>query len=296
MEWIGISCSIATALFWAVAVVMFKLSGETLSPTALNLFKGIVTLILLLPTLWVAGEPAFPRQSAGDWLMLGLSGVLGITLADNLFFMALRRIGAGLWAVVECLYLPFMILISAIWLDESIGVRGLLGAALVVVAVIAGSHTDFSFDRPRRELFIGMVFGSAAVFLLVVSIVLIKPLLDRTSVLWATFVRILAGVVGLLVFSLLHGDRRQILTVLTPSPAWKLALPASIIGNYLAVIAWLAGIKFTLVSVAAILNQLSTIFTFILAALLLNEPVTRQRLAAIVLAVAGALLATTATG
>ena len=295
MEWIGSLCSTATALFWALAVVMFKMSGETLSPTALNLFKGIVSLVLLVPTLWVMGEPLFPpEQTAGDWLRLGLSGVLGITLADNLFFMALKRIGAGLWAVVECLYLPLMIVFSAIWLGESIGVRGLVGAGLVVTAIIAGSHTDFSLDRPPKDFLIGLLMGAGAMLLLVLSIVLIKPLLDRTSVLWSTFVRMLGGVVGLLLLALLQGDRRQILAVLTPSPAWKLALPASIIGNYLAVITWLAGLKFTLVSVAAILNQLSTIFTFILAAVLLKEPVTRRRMAAIVLAVAGALLATVA--
>jgi drug/metabolite transporter (DMT)-like permease len=40
---------------------------------------------------------------------------LGITLADNLFFIALQRLGAGLWAVVECLYLPVVIFLSAIF-------------------------------------------------------------------------------------------------------------------------------------------------------------------------------------
>jgi drug/metabolite transporter (DMT)-like permease len=81
---------------------------------------------------------------------------------------------------------------------------------------------------------------------------------------------------------------------LKPSPEWKIALPASIVGNYLAMLAWLAGFKYTLVSVAAILNQLSTIFTFILAAMFLKEPVTLPRLIAIVLAVSGALLAASA--
>jgi drug/metabolite transporter (DMT)-like permease len=62
----------------------------------------------------------------------------------------------------------------------------------------------------------------------------------------------------------------------------------------MAMLAWLAGFKYTLVSVAAILNQLSTIFTFILAAVFLKEPVTLPRLIAIVMAVCGALLAATA--
>jgi drug/metabolite transporter (DMT)-like permease len=40
MQLIGILCSTGAALFWASAVIMFKKSGETFSPMALNLFKG----------------------------------------------------------------------------------------------------------------------------------------------------------------------------------------------------------------------------------------------------------------
>ncbi len=41
-----------------------------------------------------------------SWVLLSLSGFLGITLADLFFFIALNRLGAGMAAIVECLYLP----------------------------------------------------------------------------------------------------------------------------------------------------------------------------------------------
>ena len=295
MNLVGMLCSAAAALFWAVAVIMFKVSGDSLSPTALNLFKGVLTLLLLVPTLGVAGVPLFPDVPADDWRLLGLSGVLGITLADNFFFMALKRLGAGLWAVVDCLYLPCVIILSAIFLGESIGVKGIAGAILVVLAIAAGSYPWISVERPAKTLFIGLAFGLAAVGCLSGSIIMIKPILGRHGVLWTSFVRILAGVSGLMLLSLFHRQRRIIFGVFKPSRAWKSALPGAFIGNYLAMLAWLAGFKFTLVSVAAILNQLCTIFTFILAAIFLGERITPIRVVAIVLAVGGALLATTAT-
>ena len=291
MHIIGILCATSAALFWAIAVIMFKKSGEQLSPTALNLFKGIVTLLLLAPTLWVADVPLFPKRPLHEWLLFSLSGLLGITLADNLFFMALRRLGAGLWAVVDCLYLPFVIVLSGVFLDESIGPRGLIGAALVVAAIAASSFSKTAASEPHRDTTAGLLLGSLAVSMLAGSIIMIKPLLAETSILWASFVRLLAGVGGLLVMAVIHPERRLILGVLIPSPSWKVALPASVIGNYVAMLAWLAGFKYTLVSIAAILNQLATIFTFILAALFLKEPVTPTRLIAILLAVCGALLA-----
>ena len=291
MQMIGILCALGAALFWSSAVVMFKKSGDLISPTALNLFKGIVTLVLLIPTLWFSGIPFFPERPLNEWLLFGISGLLGITLADNFFFMALKRLGAGLWAVVDCLYLPLIILLSTLFLGEQIGFKGMAGAALVIAAIGAASYSGKSSDISKRNLLAGLFWGMLAVSLIAVSVIIVKPLLEHASVLWASFVRLLAGVAGLLVMALFHPDRRTILGVLVPSPAWKIALPASIIGNYLAMLAWLGGFKYTLVSVAAILNQQATIFTFILAAVFLKEPVTLPRLIAIVLALAGALLA-----
>jgi drug/metabolite transporter (DMT)-like permease len=294
MQLIGILCSVGAALFWATAVIMFKKSGETFSPMALNLFKGVVTLLLLVPSLWIAGVPLFPARPSHEWMMFCISGVLGITLADTFFFMALQRLGAGLWAVVDCLYLPLIILVSYLFLDEAIGLKGMLGALLVVAAICAGSFSGSSVAISRHHLVAGLFFGVLAVALIAGSIVMVKPLLERTHVLWASYARLLAGVAGLLIIALIHPQRGEILGALKPSPEWKIALPASIVGNYLAMLAWLAGFKYTLVSVAAILNQLSTIFTFILAAMFLKEPVTLPRLIAIVLAVSGALLAASA--
>lgn len=293
MQMIGILCSAGAALFWAMAVILFKKSGDVLSPTALNLYKGVVTLFLMVPTLWIAGIPMFPPRPVADWLIFCISGFIGITLADNFLFMALKRLGAGLWAVVDCLYLPLIIFSSAIFLNESIGLKGMVGAGLVGTAIVAGSYSGNSIGCSRRDLIAGLLLGVLAVTLLAVSIVIVKPLLERTNVLWASFVRLLAGVAGLLIITAIHPQRRLIFKVFRPSAAWKTALPGSIIGNYLAMLAWLAGFKYTLVSVAAILNQLSTVFTFILAAVFLKEPVTLPRLVAIALAVAGALLAAT---
>ena len=292
MQMIGMLCAIGAALFWSSAVVMFKKSGDLLSPTALNLFKGVVTLVLLVPTLLLTGTPLFPDRPFSDWLLFGVSGLLGITLADNFFFMALKRLGAGLWAVVDCLYLPLIILFSTLFLGEQIGIQGMAGAALVIAAIGAGSYSGVAASVSRRNLLVGLFWGMLAVGLLASSVIIVKPLLENTGVLWASFARLLVGVAGLLLMAVFHPERRSILGVLRPSPSWKIALPASIIGNYLAMLAWLGGFKYTLVSVAAILNQLATIFTFILAAVFLKEPVTLPRVIAIVLAVAGALLTT----
>ena len=293
MQIIGITCSTAAAFFWALAVILFKKSGETLSPMALNIFKCTITLALLIPTLLFFDIELFPDRPLSDWFIFGLSGFCGITLADTFFFMALSRLGAAMTAVVDCLYLPLILFFSFVFLDEILGWKGLLGAALVASAVVIGSAARPSVAISRKKLLAGIGYGILAVSLLAGSIVMIKDLLGETPVLWASFVRILAGTIGLYLIAMVYPKRQNLLRELYPSRTWRTALPASIIGNYLAMVVWLAGIKHTLVSVAAILNQLSAVFIFCLAALFLKEPVTLPRLSATILAVTGAVLVAT---
>jgi drug/metabolite transporter (DMT)-like permease len=53
---------------------------------------------------------------------------------------------------------------------------------------------------------------------------------------------------------------------------------------------WLAGMKYTQASIASALNQTSTIFIFIFAALFLKEPINLKRTIGIILAFIGSFL------
>ena len=123
-----------------------------------------------------------------------------------------------------------------------------------------------------------------------IGIVMIKELLARTDILWANFVRVLAGAISMFIMVLVHPKRKQYFKEMQFSKAWLVALPASISANYLALLCWVAGMKYTTASQAAILNQMSTIFIFILAAIFLKERITMNKSIAIMLALSGAAL------
>lgn len=112
MIMVGIFYPVGAALFWSIAVILFRKSGDKMSPLSLNFFCCLVALVLLLPTLLVMQIPFFPDCPASDWWLLSLSGILGITLADSFFFASLVRLGAGLSSIVACLYLPTIIVLS----------------------------------------------------------------------------------------------------------------------------------------------------------------------------------------
>ncbi|MCG8552417.1 MAG: DMT family transporter, partial [Desulfobacterales bacterium] len=110
----GSAFALACAFFWAFAVILFKKAGENFSPIALNIYKSVVAVVLIGLTMLVLGIPFFPDTTPRVWWILILSGVLGITLADIFYFSSLNHLGAGMVAVVECLYLPCVLIFSYI--------------------------------------------------------------------------------------------------------------------------------------------------------------------------------------
>jgi drug/metabolite transporter (DMT)-like permease len=69
-------------------------------------------------------------------------------------------------------------------------------------------------------------------------------------------------------------------------------IPGTVMGTYVSLLFWLGGMKYTLASTASALNQTATLWTFVLAALLLREPVTWKRLAGLLLGLGGVAMVT----
>ena len=288
----GKSFALLCALSWGFAVILFSHAGKQMRPVALNLFKTAVTAFFLLAAMMIWDIPfAPPGISLSDWGIVALTGFLGITVADSLFFACLNLIGAGMAAIVDSLYSPMVLLFSWWVLSEAPGPAKIAGAVLVISAVMVAS----AGPRPRtamgwRRLTWGILAGAGAMALMALSIVLMKPILDRTSFLWVTELRLVTALLFLVLQVALHRRRREILTEVMDGKRWRHAFPGAFVGNVIAMTLWVAAFKFTDVTSAAILNQTSTIFIVILAAIFLKERFTLRRLAATILAFGGSVL------
>ncbi|MBF0429636.1 MAG: DMT family transporter [Fibrobacteria bacterium] len=292
IPYFGECASFFVAGLWALAVILFKKSGESVHPLALNLLKTSLGAILLFITLLILGEPLIRNAPARDYLLLFVSGVAGIGIADTLFFKSLNLLGAGMSAIVDCLYSPFIIFMSIIFLGESLGLLQIFGVVMILSAVLTAMSRKARGKITRQNLFWGICCGAAAMFAMAFGIVIIKPMLNTTSLMWVVEIRVLSGAVVLFLIVLFRHDRREMFRSLITIKNWRYTLTSSVLGGYICVIIWLAGMKYTQASTAAALNQTSNIFIFIFAAVFLKESFTRQRIWAIILAVSGAVLVT----
>ena len=277
---------------WAAAILFFKRTGDSVPPAALNLFKDTLGLACLVVTMMVVGEPLWQEAATEDTALLLISGVVGIAVADTLLFHSLNILGASRAAIIDCLYTPFIVLFSSLLLGERLTWLTGAGTACVAAAILL-----LGFEKPARPipkaLFAeGILVGIVAMSFMAIGIVMVKPVLTDHSVLWATTMRVVAGVGALGLATLLTPRWRvQALVVFTPSRVWWYAIPGSFCGAYLALIVWVGGMKYTQAITASILNQMSTLFVVLLAAVFLKEALTWPRVAAMLLGIAGSVLA-----
>jgi len=292
IPYFGEILAILTAITWAMAVIMFKKSGEKVHPIALNLFKNSLAFVLFVPTMWFFGNSLFRPVPFYEYGLLIASGVIGIGIADTLFLKSLNYLGAGMHSIVNCLYAPSIIGFSILWLAESMSAIQITGAVLIVSAVLAATTKKGQGNLSRHNLFWGIFLGITANCFMAIGIVMIKTILERSPLLWVTEVRLAGGIIVLLLILIFNPKRNALISTLKANGRRIYMISGSFIGAYLSMVLWLAGMKYTQASTASALNQTSNIFVFIFAALFLREPVNLQRIIGILLGVAGAFMVT----
>jgi len=292
IPYIGEILSFMTAFAWATAVIFFKKSGETVHPIALNIFKDLLGIILFLPTMLILGETLFYAAPLSSYALLLISGAIGVGVGDTLFLKSLNLLGASLVAIVDCLYSPFVIALSLLWLGESLSLLQVVGAILIISAVLDATYEKNHKKISRHNLIWGIIWGILAMAAMAIAIVMVKPLLEQSPLVWVTEIRLIGGVIMLGIVLLFNKSRRTIISSLRITGGWRYTILGSFFGAYISMMLWLAGMKFAQASVASALNQTSNVLIFVLAAIFLKESIDLKRTVAIILAIIGVFLVT----
>lgn len=295
---LGQILALSAAITWASALVLFKKCGERMPPLTLNLFKNTVGIVLLAATLPFTGDisATFAGFAVRDILILVLSGLLGIALADTVFFYGLNLVGVGIISIVDCLYSPFVILFAFLLLGEKLTMFHYVGGAMIVFGVLMTSKLQPPEGKTRAQLVAGILLGVLALALMAIGIVIAKPVLERFPLIWAVFIRMIVGTILLGAFAMALPSRHTVWAAFRPSGLWKISMPGAVLGAYLAMVFWVGGFKYTSASIAGILNQMSIIFAIVFASLFLKERFTRRKLLAVILAASGVILVTVGEG
>ncbi len=282
--------ALASAFSWAWAIILFRKAGDDLPAFELNLFKNLLGFSLLIPTLaWFEGYQlaAFSTKEVGISL---LSGFLGIAVADTWYLRALSLMGASRTGIVASLLSPFVVLLSIVFLGESLRGWQLAGFAMVMSGILLVTWRANRREVDAAALGKGMFYGVGAMLLMAVGVVMVKQILETRPFLWTTELRLLGGIGGMLIYMALRGRIGTVIRRFRQPLPWRFILPASFLGAYLSMMMWLAGYKLIPASEASVLNESANAWIVLLAWLVLGESIGYRKVAGLLLTSAGVII------
>ncbi len=289
--------SLLSALFWAFAIVMMKKIGDRIHPITMNLIKNSIGFILITNTLYFMGMPIINPEfvEKEDYIRLIISGIIGIGLGDIIFLYSLNIIGAGISAIVDTVYSPLVILFAYFLLGETLSSTQLLGAIIIICSILFTSLKLKNIPVDRKRLTYGILLSILAIAMMAFAVVLMKPVLNKFQgdvgkQLWFASFRLLPGFLIPLILFFYKNKQYNLISPLRDKTIWPYILVAAFFATYLGISTWIIGMSLTKASTASILNQMATIFILIFARFFLDEPFTKRRLVAIIIAMTGAYL------
>jgi len=280
--------AILTALCWSCGVIFFGIAGKVLTSLQISLLKNIVGVIGFLSFIIIKGD-GFPTFNDKEYIVLIISGIIGVAFGDILFLASLRRIGAGLSAIVSTGYTILIFILAYLMYGEVISFISYIGGTFVIVGVIIGT-IDKSIDDSQKQIILGVSYGLLANLCTAYSVLLLRPVMEVHPVVPIALIRFSTGII-ISALGILYLKGQVVLkdTILKGFTDYNL-LAGAFFGTFLSVIFWLAGFKYTLAGRAAIYNQLSTIFIILLASIFLNEIMTKRKWIAVTLALVGSFI------
>lgn len=266
---IGISAALGSAASWAVGSLLFERLGERISPLAMTLAKGGVSVVLLGLTLVFTGYEDVERQPL---LLLILSGLLGIALGDTFFFEALQDLGAHALVLLLMLGQVLTVVLAVLFLGETPTLSAWFGIVLVVLGIGIVLSAKLSGEKQALGLR-GIAFGLLSVLCMSVSLIIAKKGLESISAIQATFIRMLSGTLGMLLFgTVTRRLGRWAMPFKDQNLACLFLVSVCVVtfgGFWLSLVA----IKYVDVSIANTLNSTEPLFILPLTAIFLKEKI-----------------------
>jgi drug/metabolite transporter (DMT)-like permease len=290
MPFTGEAVCLLTALFWAVAITMFRGPVVRHGARTVSLVKCTLAAALQGLTVLALGQgPALAAAPGKALLALVASGWIGVTIGDTALFAAVARIGVHRTLLLQTLAPVFTALIALAWQGERPTTQQIVGALVILTGVALVVAPDRKgWKRPvERGAVAGVGLGLLAALGQGSGLVLAKVGMETLDAIPASFVRLAAAVVGLV---LITGSRRRMarvgLLVAGPDMLSRI-VPATLLGAYLALFTMMIGIKLAPAAIAATLLSVSPVYGLFIDAVVHRQAVTLRGLAGTMLAVVG---------
>jgi drug/metabolite transporter (DMT)-like permease len=287
-NFLGDFLALFSAFLWAISSLIWnQLNKQNISPVTISLGKTIIACCYFAATALFIGYN-FPDTKT--FLMLSLSGFLGISIGDTAFFYSLKYLGPRR-SVLLTVFIPVAtVLLAFLFLHERFSFLKWLGMFICIggtAIVIRERLPDGEFVNKKT----GVIWAAISIISCAISILISKVALSTTGTFEASLIRLGAGAIGLLFYCIVKkGSLKDVSSLFKPNPL-KLLLLSSFFGTFLGIWCFIVALKYTLASTVIVLNGISPVFILPLSYWFLREKISKKAVFGTIIAVlAGTLV------
>ena len=223
---LGTAAALGTALSWSFASIINATSSRLLGVYNYLMMRQLLATVVLAVACLFAGQLAgYPGYAL---TMAFISGLTGLVLCDWCLYEGMMRIGIRPAAVCHSLYSCCTALFGVIFLQEYLGVQGIVGILLatlgVIVVILSERRYAHSLAASPREQRIGVALSLLSAVLMALGMIFSKEALKQDMPpLMLAFLRNLSGFLILWTLALATGRIRRAFGEVRAHPqVWKL--------------------------------------------------------------------------
>lgn len=285
MEWLGIIAALASAASWAFGTVVFERIGKVIPYAGITFLKSLFSMILMFVLVVTIGD--FKTISIHDAIILIGSGIIGIAIGDTLFFKSLQDLGAKVQVLYFMLGQVVIMLLSFLLLGDILSIEEYIGATILLFGIVVVTWGKQE-DHPNKTR--GIVGGFLSILCFSVSTIMIKYTEEQIDVVSASFYRMLAGTVIMMLVGTTTHSIKLWMEPLKSKKLFALFLLNVFVITVGGFILSMFAIKTISVSLASILSTTEPVFVLLLAFLINHERVCRRELAGAIITIVGLLI------
>lgn len=291
----GEAGSLCAAMLWACSSVIF--GGARLTAWQINTCKNLVGCGLILATLLVSGWFSGTYFSSLPWWSVGwlaLSGVVGLSIGDTLYFRSLQIMGPRR-ALVMATFAPIFGVVLGWWIvGESVS----WFSASSIPITIAGISLAIAGRQPSREApglypgktSLGVLAGMGAACCQAFGGAVSKVAMDYCTPLEATFYRLFTAVLVGLVVMVAGRQLASTLAAMRKRENLLRIVAAATIGTWLGIWCSQIGFKYASVVVASTLQVTSPLFSIPIIWLVHGHRVSKLAMFGKIIAILGVMM------
>jgi drug/metabolite transporter (DMT)-like permease len=293
MEYRGEMAGLATAVCWSLTSIFFTLGSRRWGALSLNRMRLVLAVVFLSAAHAVSyGSPLPDAAGSREWLLLGISGIVGLVIGDSFLFHSFTLIGPRKAMLVMSTVPILSGILAWITLGESltgIQILGVLVTVSAVIAVVAERARGGPIGEER--LVAGLLLALGGAVAQAVALVAAKEGMGTgVTGLSGTWIRMVVAMGAMWGIAALTGDAAKTLRAARDRRGLGYALGGSFFGPFLGVWMSLVAVLHAPVGVASSLMGLVPIFVLPLVRGVFGERISLRAVLGTVAATGGVVL------